>query len=399
MTKPLTDLLKERVAPAALLSDLSGSSQTNSIEAGKSILRAAQEYGLDIRDYLMLKVDSRAGKPEESARFDGLNGYEASLAFLNLPVRQDFAQGIVLQAAADTFQTFPGTRALFPQVIDDMVKWSYRQDQLEQIAPILGNSRTISGTELLSTVVNDSESSDQIAVEIAEGSRIPVKSIRTSEYSVKIFKHGMGYRTTYEFQRRASIDIITPYAARAMRELERSKLKRAVGLLVNGDSVYGAAPVVSQSSYNAALDANTVNGKLSYQAVLAWLVARAQAGVPIDTVVGNWDAYFQWTKMFSIPTIAAGPTGAELLAKGGFDIAAKPLLGGPVNFAVSSDAPASKLVGFSKGDTLEELVEANSQIEESERAMSNQTITYYKTENSGYRLVFGDTRSILNYNA
>jgi hypothetical protein len=168
---------------------------------------------------------------------------------------------------------------------------------------------------------------------------------------------------------------------------------------VNGDTVYGAAPVVNQSSYNASADANSTNGKLSYQHVLAWLVARAQAGVPVDTVIGNWDTYFQWMKMFAVPTANFGPAQSEIMRKAGFDISPTPLVGGPIKFAVSSDAPALKLIGISKGDTLEELVEAGSLISQAETAMSNQTITYYRTENSGYRLVFGDTRSIFNYNA
>jgi hypothetical protein len=56
-------------------------------------------------------------------------------------------------------------------------------------------------------------------------------------------------------------------------------------------------------------------------------------------------------------------------------------------------------MGLSRGDTLEELVEAGSNIDESERAIQNQSITYVKSENAGYKLAFGDTRSIYNYGA
>jgi hypothetical protein len=44
-------------------------------------------------------------------------------------------------------------------------------------------------------------------------------------------------------------------------------------------------------------------------------------------------------------------------------------------------------------------VEAGSTINESERAILNQSITYVKTLNAGYKLAFGDTRSIFNYGA
>lgn len=394
----LTELLTEREAPNFVLG-LKADSETAQKDFAMKLIRDAESFGLGLKDYLTLKIDTHKAALEDESRFKDLNGYQASLSVLNLPVRNDLAGGVVLQAAAETFQTFPGTRALFPLVIDDVVRWAYRQDQFEKIDPIISQSRTITGTELLSTVVDDSEITDQIAAEIAEGSRVPVKAIRTHEQSVKIWKHGLAYRTTYEFNRRVSIDLLTPYANRALRELERSKLKRAVGLLVNGDSVFAASPVVNQSSFNTPVGTASTNGLLSYQHLLAWLVSRAQVGTPIDTVVGNWDAYFQWTKMFTIPTVAAGPTGAELLAKAGFTAPASTLLSGPVNFAVASDAPAGKLVGLSKGDTLEELVEAGSLISESEKSIQNQTITYVRTENSGFRLVFGDTRSIFNYGA
>ncbi len=397
-TKSLTSLLATRVAPSAFLQPLIGESVSTARDLGLKLVNDARDHGLDLKGYLQLKVDPTL-ETENARKFEGLDGYEATLAFLNLPIKNDLSNGVVLQAAAETFQTFPGTRALFPQVVDDVVRWAYRQDQIEKIDPILANSRTVNGTELLSTVIDDTEGGTQVAAEIAEGSRIPVKAIRSSEHSVRFYKHGLGYRTTYEFNRRVSLDILTPYAQRALRELDRSKLKRAVGLLVNGDSVYSAAPSVDQSSFNAQTDANATNGKLSYQHVLAWLVSRAQAGVPIDTVVGNWDSYFQWQKLFAIPTANSGPSQADISGKFGFQLNGTPLLSGSVKFAVSSDAPANKLIGFSKGDTLEELVEAGSLINESERAMQNQTITYYRTENSGFRLVFGDTRSIFNYNA
>lgn len=395
MSRPLSELSNARKSPHGLLSALKNTVDRSSMDAGLTLLKESRSFELSLRDYLTLAIDPRiVPEAEQPRRYEGLDGYEAALAYLNLPLRNDFKGGVVLEAASETFQTFPGTRALFPEVIDDMVRWSYRQDQLEQIAPILANSRTIQGTEVLTTVVNDDEGNTQIAAEIAEGSRIPVKSIRTSQQTVGIFKHGLGYRTTYEFQRRVRLDIMTPYANRAQREMERSKLKHATGLLVNGDTIYAAAPVVTQSSFGAGASA----GAIYWPNLLAWLVSRAQLGVPIDTVVGNWDAYLQWLKLFAVPQTGNGPTGGESLSASGFQIQKLPISGN-INFAISSAAPALKLIGMSRGDTLEELIEANSLIDEAERAMANQTITYYRTLNSGYRLAFGDTRSIYNFNA
>ena len=121
--------------------------------------------------------------------------------------------------------------------------------------------------------------------------------------------------------------------------------------------------------------------------------------MPIDTVVGNWDVYLEWIRMFATPTLAGGQTQMETLAKAGVQVAIdNPRLPLNISFALSSTAPANKLIGFIKAETLEELVENGSDIEESTRAITNQRVRYVKTTNRGYRMIFGDTRSVLTLN-
>jgi len=101
--------------------------------------------------------------------------------------------------------------------------------------------------------------------------------------------------------------------------------------------------------------------------------------------------------MFATPTANLGPSQVELLAKAGVQTAIdNPRFNFNVNFALSSTAPANKLVGLVKNETLEELVENGSDIEESVRSIENQTVKYVRTTNRGYRLPFSDTRSILH---
>lgn len=391
--RPLTEIKRQPVEAvlAGVLSD------SGSADAGLKLVAQAKSFGLNMRDYLRLAVDVRAGEHAESFSKAGLNGYEAALAFLKLPVKDDLDAGVVLQLASDTFNTYPGTRAMFPEVIDDVVKWKYRQDVIEKTEGMLANRRTINGAEMISTVVDDGQG-DYVNAAIPELGRIPMRSIRTTQNAVGIFKHGSGYKVSYEFARRASLDLMTPYANRTQRELEMSKVKFATLTLLNGDGVNAAAPVVAQSSFNTPVGSNSTNNFISYKHFLAWLVARAQTGVPVDTVVGNWDAYLQWILMFAVPTTANSQTDVENLAKAGVGLTTKvPILNFNVGFQLSSSAPANKLIGFSRGDTLEELFEAGSSISESERAIGNQSIQYVRTENTGYRLVFGDTRSVFNF--
>ena len=392
MTRPLSQV---RRRPIQEIANLRSESAHESAEAAKRLIAEAKDFGLNFRDYLELAIDVPSSEnPERFRDANGfLNGYEATLAMLGLPIADDFSRGIVLDAASDTFQTYPGTRALFPAVVDDLVQYKYRQDQLETTSALVAQSRTISGIEMLTTIVDDKEDDYQVVRAVAEFGRVPVKTIRTAEQAVKFYKHGGGYRISYEFQRRARLDMLTPFQNRMARETERSKVWTATGILINGDGVNPAAGVVNQSS----LDADATAGKISYRGLLKWFINRAKAGTPVDTVVGNWDAYLEWLLMFAIPTSNATRTDAEQLAATGFKIGGVPILTGVVNFALSSAVPAGQLVGYSKGDTLEELIEAGSNIDESERAISNQSITYVKTENAGYKLAFPDTREIYDF--
>lgn len=374
-------------------------------EFAARLCQEAKEVGLNLRDYLTYKIDVRASMRDIAANDNrsravtaDMNGYEASLAYLNLPVRNDIEAGVMLQAASSTFQTFPGTRILFPQVVDDVAKWAYRQTSFERVDALVGSKRTINGNELHSMVVNDDGTEYRKARAITEGGRIPVYKIQSTEQSVKIWKFGFGYETTYEFERRASVDLLTPYVARAEREVEMSKVAEATRVLINGDGAYGAAGEIDQSSYDGVPTGTATDGTLSYKHLLAWMVARAKAGLPIDTIVGNYDAYLQWLFLFALPTTDnAGPTATETMGKAGFNVRGIPILQGTVDFVLSSAAPANKLIGYSKADTLEELVENGSQISESEKSITNQKVTYVKTENSGFRLVFGDTRSVFDF--
>lgn len=390
-----------RRSPAAVLSGLKSDSSGASKEAGMKLVKEAASFGLAIRDYLRLAIDPRMAEGEERASYitaDGnfINGYEATLTYLNLPVRDDLDGGIMLQAAADTFQKFPGSRLMFPSVVDDIVKWRYRQTQFENISGLVSQSRTVAGVEMLSTVVTDEAADYQVARAISEGAKIPLHSIRMAEQSVKWWKFGTGYKTSYEFNRRASLDILTPYALRTQKEIERAKVATGTAVLINGDGVNIAAPVVAAASYDAVAGSAAVSGKLDINHLAAWFAARAQAGAPIDTVLGNWDMYLKWILTFALPTSSQTVSEAQRMASTGMRISTSNLLNFDIHFELSTTMPANQLLGFSVADTMEEVIETGSQIEESERSITTQEVTYVKTETSGFKLIFGDTRSILN---
>lgn len=400
--KSVLELKNEAKSLEALLGNLKSDSRETSRQAGLDLMSQVKEYGLSVEDYMRFAVDLNASEEGKKYAAAGLDGYEAALAYLGLPVKNDYSKKVSLASTNETFKTYPGTRAMFPAVIDTVLRWGSNQDYLENVAALVGNSRTISGTEMIQVVADSDEDAEGTFL-VAEGADIPVRTIKTSETAVKMYKHGSGYEITYEFERRAAIDIMIPYVARINRRLELSKVALATQVLINGDGAqgHGAAPIVNQSTMCTKAGVTNQAGKIVYEGLLAWLVDRAGNGAhaPIDTVVGNYDMYLQWMLMFT-PTLQ-NQSQVEAMAKiGGPTVtAALPGLFMPIKFALSSTVPAGKLIGMTKAETLEELIEAGSQISESERAIKNQKIVYVKSEVTGYHLVFGDTRSIYDINA
>src|SRR3546814_10511867 len=110
---------------------------SSSIKAGQNPVQAAKALTISLPDYLTLAIDTEKGDFKGSK----LNGFIAALAHLGLPTRDDYANGILLQAASDTFQTYPGTRAPFTPLIDAILKRKYGQDNTESTAQIIAQSR------------------------------------------------------------------------------------------------------------------------------------------------------------------------------------------------------------------------------------------------------------------
>ncbi len=384
----LSDIAQHRKPVEEVVGGLLSASSHESAENGKKLIEKARDAGLSLRDYLTLAVDVKSGASGAANQAAGLNGYEAALSHLNLPFGNDFEQGVVLQAASDTFATYTGTRAMFPEVLDDMLKQAGRIEQLENTAALVSQSRVINGVEMISTVMEDTVEEDGTFT-IAEGGKIPVRAVRTSQNSVRMYKHGSGYEFTYEFNRRASLDIITPFASRVARRLEISKVAAATSVLISGDGVNAAATVEDLATYGADFVGKTL--KDNYRALAKFIMAKWKAGYTIDTIACNFDLYVEMMFMFAQTNIGTASDIQNLQAAGAPGINL-PVMNGMVNVVLSSSIPDGYFVAFVKRESLEELVEAGSTIAESERSITTQVVTYVRSENTGYKLSFPDGR-------
>jgi hypothetical protein len=214
--------------------------------------------------------------------------------------------------------------------------------------------------------------------------------VKGSQIAVSIYKQGKGYEFTYEFMRRTRLDVLTPFSARLRRQVELSKCSTAYNTLLNGDGINSPAPV----TYQAATWGGTSVVALEYKPLLTWLVTNAAQGTPISRVVGNADMYVQWLSLFTPTT---GNIGApDVLAAKGAPVLNAKINGllAPVEFVLNFDAADGILLGFNYAETLTELVEQGSTLEEREQAIKTQRITMVRSECTGYSLNFADTRHV-----
>ena len=392
--RPLSDLIKkDKLSPEQVKAQLATDSNHESTDNGLKLVREAQSYGLSMRDYLTLAV--APDKSENRALYAGLNGYEATKLALNLPHANDFERGVFLQAASNTFQTYAGTRALFPEIVDDMLKAKTRLEVVENIASLVSQSRTIDGSEMITTYMED-DADQRKTYTVSELGRVPMRSVRTTQNTVGLGKRGSGIEISYEFARRASLDILTPFAARILRDAELSKVAAATHILINGDGVNAAATTINFSTFAGGVQ--TEINATNYKALSKFLMQRAKDGYPVDTLVCNYDMYVDLMFLYaptisgngSIPT-AMGQQGAPVI-----NTNMNGLVGLNLNISLSSAVPAGKIICMAKNECLEELIEANSNISESERSIIDQSIKYVKTETTGYKLAIPEARVVLD---
>ena len=393
----------KRVAPSVALAGLLSTDSRTSEDAGLSLCKDAASFGLNMRDYLRLSIDPRletdaAVKAQfQTGNGQFLNGYEATLAMSGLPVADDFDNGVSLQLAADSFASRKGLRGLMPEVVEDVMRWKHKQDPWANMDGMLANSRTIDGVEMITKVTMDDDSQTLGTFSVPEFGRLPTFTLSAGEHAVKFYKLGSAIKTSYEFERRITVDILTPYAARVERRKEIDKLRVATAVMINGDGVHNAAIT---EDLKAVKWGGTWDGgktlKDNYKPLVKFLASRAYAGMPIGTIAGNINTYVELLFMFTPQALFKSE--AEHLQGHGFPSVGLtlPILNN-VNFKLIPTMPDNKFLAFSQEDTLEELHEAGSKISESEKAIQTQTYYYTNTENMGYRLLFDDTRVLVSF--
>jgi hypothetical protein len=326
-----------------------------------------------------------------------IDGASAVFAMAGVPTKaSNQLERLQLAANGDMFTT-TGLKVLLPALIENLTREVSNEVLLEKVSDLVASTRNVTGTELITEIIYDKASGDAYdSFRIPEGANIPVRKLKVSNQGVKFFKSGHGIEYTYETARRIRPEMLLTMVNRQRFERTQAEARAAVEVLIDGDGVNPAATAESLTTYDG-----KATGRLRdrFEGFIKWLMAAAKAGRPMDTLVVNYDTWFEMAAMFPIQNTqnvpaqgagALGPSfGATFRLQNGLNL--------PFNIVLSSQMPDNAVLGYKKNETLEQLIESGSDITETERSIRSQSIVIVSTINSGFLMHYHESRRLLNW--
>jgi len=226
---------------------------------------------------------------------------------------------------------------------------------------------------------------------VAEGTEIPRTSLVTGEHTLRIYKFGRALQATYEQLRRQRVDRIAFIIARMAIQSEMDKVTIAMNTIINGDgNANTAATVLTQTG----LHPGSTAGTLTLQSFLTFKLRFALTYQP-DIILGQEAPIMQ---MLLLPVSIGVQTPYAMIPANAFGTVS-PLanqLSIAMEYGVTADAPASKLVALQSSAALERVTEVGGNVSEVDRFINNQTQLLTITEVEGYGIIDPNSSRILN---
>lgn len=396
----------QRMSPVEVVAKLSAKDYTGSDVAGAQrdaslgFLADCRLSGLSPAAMLAKHVDSNHKDLVDmygvgASKID--NGISATFAAAQMPLhRKSEIDAAVLASNSDAFTT-GGLRVLLPLLMDNLVREVDNTLQVERVEDIVAQTRQVAGNQLITEVIYDKNSGDAYdSFRIAEGGRIPVRTLKASRSSAEFFKLGSGIEFTYEAGRRISPDMMTLMVNRQRFERTQAEARLGIHTLLNGDGHHVAAPVVALQTYDG-LATGAITGRT--RGLMKFLMSCAQEGRPVDTLVVNWETAFDLQTMTPINN-AQNVTAQSVQSLGtqfGLTMGFVGFANLGIRIIISSAIPDNSILVYRKSETLERMIEIGSQISEMEQSIRNQTIVLTNTINTGFMMTYHESRKLLTW--
>lgn len=232
---------------------------------------------------------------------------------------------------------------------------------------------------------------DQRLVRVAQGAELPRVKIVGADRTVNLFKYGRALELTYEELRRQQIDRVAFWIARLALRTEIDKVEAIIDVAVNGDGNAGTAATVHNLT---ALDSAAIVPNLTLR---AWLTFKVKFLNPYAITA----ALVQESPAISLMLLNTGSANVPLLTiqqQGGFGqfTPINPELSDNVALGITSQAPASQIVGMDTRFAVERVFEVGSNIQEQTAWIHRQVNVLTFSEVEGYIVFDQQGTRILN---
>jgi hypothetical protein len=262
------------------------------------------------------------------------------------------------------------------------------------LARLVGRTTAIDTDAYRTLYITDDFGTDAYRFKrIAEGTEIPATTLVTGEHTLRLYKFGRALRATYEQLRRQRVDRIAFIIARMAIQAEVDKVTMVMNTIINGDGNVNTSALVLNLT---ALDPAATAGTLTLR---GWLVFKLRFALTYqpDVMLAQEVPLMQ---LLTMPIATGNQTPLGLMPANAFGVIGpiNDQLSGALEYGVTADAPALKILAFQSSDTVERVTEVGGNVSEVERFINNQTQLLTITEVEGYGIVDPNSARILNIN-
>lgn len=258
---------------------------------------------------------------------------------------------------------------------------------------IVARTTPIEGDAYRTLYITDALGTDAYRMKrVAEATQIPRTTLVTGEHTLRLFKFGRALQASYEQLRRQRVDRIAFILARMSIQAEVDKVATVMNVIINGDGNANTSAVVVNLT---SVDPGAVAGTLTLRGWTTFRLRFALTYMP-DIVLGQ-EAPISQLLMLPVSVGVFMPLGMQTTPNP-FGLI-RPLnnqLSSTLDYGVTADAPASKLVSFQSDIVAERVVEVGGNVSEVERFIADQTQLLTVTEVEGYGIIDPNGSRILN---
>ena len=319
-----------------------------------------------------------------------LDAFQRQLKKAGVITKSIYEKGIYADPVEAFYRTSE-SQVLFPEYIARQVREAIVQDTV--LPYLIGQNTIIQGDSYRTYYVEDQPEA-QRKKRVTEASELPRAKIVGKEQTVKIYKFGRAIEASYEVIRRMQIDMLALHVRRIAMQVAKDKVDEIIDVIVDGDGNSNAA-----TTYNlTTLDTGASAGTLTAKGLLKFLMQFRP--FPCNVLLTDEDTFIQ-VVLTNIPNLTTADL-LRLLAEGtavGVSISAPQLPSGSVRLFWNENVTAYDLIGINGQYAIEQVTEAGSDIQESDKFITRQTQVLTISENSGFSKMFNEATRILKVNA